>query len=369
MLKKICFITTGDIQSIATAKRALGLANPLSDLGWNVSIIMDDTCENRHRVELECDSRTKVFFQTYKSALDEIYKKNKLLRKIKPDIVYLCAFVFRNIVIPPRKCSRIVEHSELQSGIEGINLFSRIRFLIQEYASVIYSDGILNASLYLQNHFSDIKKKILRNNLPMLYYPYAYNPQICYIDSHANRLFTKNKDEKLFIFLGSLAENYGAFTMVKAFEKIKESNNKLKLILLGKGSAYEKIKTYIHKHKLEDTIYALGYIKEEDIPGYFTLADAFISPMNNTIQDLARCPSKLYMYLPYKKPIITCKIGEPYATLKDKGIYFEPSNSDSLSETIITLFLSKKWTLDIDPTEFSWEQRAIELHDWINKVL
>lgn len=38
---KICFITTGDIKNIATAKRALGLANPLADLGWEVSIIME----------------------------------------------------------------------------------------------------------------------------------------------------------------------------------------------------------------------------------------------------------------------------------------------------------------------------------------
>lgn len=58
----ICFITTGDIKSIATAKRALGLANHLSDLEWKVSIIMDDTEENHHRAELECDSRTKVYF-------------------------------------------------------------------------------------------------------------------------------------------------------------------------------------------------------------------------------------------------------------------------------------------------------------------
>ena len=41
-MKSICFVTTGDIKDIATAKRALGLANPLSDLGWQVSIIMED---------------------------------------------------------------------------------------------------------------------------------------------------------------------------------------------------------------------------------------------------------------------------------------------------------------------------------------
>ncbi len=39
-MKSICFVTTGDIKNIATAKRALGLANPLSKLGWSVSILM-----------------------------------------------------------------------------------------------------------------------------------------------------------------------------------------------------------------------------------------------------------------------------------------------------------------------------------------
>ena len=61
-MKSICFVTTGDIKDIATAKRALGLANPLSDLGWEVSIIMEDTEENKHRVRLECDERVHVFY-------------------------------------------------------------------------------------------------------------------------------------------------------------------------------------------------------------------------------------------------------------------------------------------------------------------
>ena len=70
-MKSICFVTTGDIKDIATAKRALGLANPLSDLGWTVSIIMENTKENRHRVELECDEKIQSYFLTYTSAWDE----------------------------------------------------------------------------------------------------------------------------------------------------------------------------------------------------------------------------------------------------------------------------------------------------------
>ena len=52
IIMKICFITTGDIKNIATAKRALGLANPLADLGWEVSIIMENCEEHRKLLQL-----------------------------------------------------------------------------------------------------------------------------------------------------------------------------------------------------------------------------------------------------------------------------------------------------------------------------
>ena len=80
---KICFITTGDIKNIATAKRALGMANPLVDLGWDVSILMEDTEENHHRVSMECCDNVKVYYFPHCSALQEIKAKNKLIKDIE----------------------------------------------------------------------------------------------------------------------------------------------------------------------------------------------------------------------------------------------------------------------------------------------
>lgn len=364
-MKTICFITTGDIKNIATAKRALGLANPLCDLGWSVSIIMEDTIENKHRCSIECDSRVKVYFQKYKNALDEQKKKNELIKQINPHIVYLCAFVFRNIIQVPQGCIKLVEHSELQSGIPDIKNIQKIRAYIQEFYSIIYADGLLNASKYLEKIFKKRSEKVFKKNIPMLYFPYAYNKDICYIDNKANRLYHKKTNEKLFVFLGSLDFNYGAMTMVEAFEKIKDSIPNVKLLLCGRGRAYDYVCNYIKEHNLEDTISTTGYIKEEDIAGYFTLADAFISPMIDTIQDWARCPSKLYMYLPYQKPIITCRIGEPFEVLKEHGIFFEPGNTDSLKNCIIHLIENNNWELQINASLHEWKTRAIQLDEWL----
>lgn len=71
MNKKITFVTTGDIKNIATAKRALGLANPLIELGWDVSILMEDTEENRHRAQMECCEKVQVYYYPHCSMMKE----------------------------------------------------------------------------------------------------------------------------------------------------------------------------------------------------------------------------------------------------------------------------------------------------------
>ena len=366
--KSICFITTGDIKSIATAKRALGLANHLSDLGWKVSIIMDDTEENRHRAALECDKRTEIFYMCYRSAFDELRKKNNLLKQIKPDVIYICAFVFRNIVFNKHSCIRLVEHPEMQSAINGISSLKRLRYLMIEYFSIVYSTALLNASMYLQKHFRRLATKLCRKKLPLFYFPYAYNGDVCK-NVNENNLFVKTDgDGKYFVYLGSLTKNYGAFTMLKAFEIIHTEYPNYHLLLLGKGRDYQNVIDYIKKNNTQSYVHALGYVEEEDIATYFTLADAFISPMNDTVQDWARCPSKLYMYLPYKKAIITCKIGEPYEVLKEKGIYFEPSSAESLANAIRELSNKKSWDIDINPLQHEWKQRASDFDDWMKRT-
>ncbi len=367
-MKSICFITTGDIKSIATAKRALGLANPLADLGWSVSIIMEDTNENHHRVSLECDKRIQVFFMHYTSPLDEIKKKNKLISEINPQFLYICAFVTRNMVGIWHSSKKIVEHSELQTGIPEIKGFKRLRAFINEYYSIIYADCILSASKYLQKVYIKRSRRLGYKKKRNYYFPYAFSEKICqtkiFKENHLPIL--KNKGDKFFVYLGSLTSNYGAFTMLRAFETIHTLYPNFHLLLLGKGTAYDEILEIVNNKGYKHYIHVLGYIKEEEISTYFSLADAFISPMNDTIQDWARCPSKLYMYLPYKKPIITCRIGEPYETLKEEGTYFTPSSDKSLAEAIVKLASQDKWYINIDASFFQWEHRAKELDFWIN---
>jgi len=367
---KICFITTGDIKNIATAKRALGMANPLVGLGWDVSILMEDTEENRHRVGMECCEKVKVYYFPHGSALQEIKAKNKFIKDIDPDFIYICAFVTRNTVGIGHRCNKLVEHSELQSGIPDMKGIRKLHAYLNEYFSILYSDALLNASKYLQDTFMRKAKKVFKGTMHMLYFPYAYSDgvmKVKEIDRNTPE-FSKYNGRKIFVFLGSIVRGYGAFTMIEAIEKLKNKYPEALLLMLGRGAGYLEACNYVKEHKLENNVFLPGFVSEEDISVYFSLTDYFLSPMNDTVQDWARCPSKLYMYLPYRKPVITCKIGEPYNVLGEEGFYYEPSSSDSLASEMERLLESGKTSIAINPQEHEWTWRTHEFDKWLRSI-
>lgn len=370
MLKRICFVTTGDIKNNAAAKRALGMATPLSDIGWKVYIIMEDSKENRHRVSLECDGRIRVFYYPSSSVLKEVIMKKRILAKIKPDYIYLCAFVFRNIVPLSLKCKKLVEHSELLSKVCHRKMIRRIFDGILECCSIIYADGLLNASKYLQNTYIQRMNRVpFINNKPMLYFPYAYNSRQMQIRVGQLPEFKTNADKTYFVYLGTIAENYGIFTIIEAAKKLKETHPVFCVIVLGYGKDYGNAVKLVEEYGLNDNVYMHGFVEEEKIASYFSLASAFISPMNDTVQDWARCPSKLYMYLPYGKPVITCRIGEPLLVLGDSGLYYLPDDSSSLKEQMKRVMNNDFASLNVNPLLHTWEARAAAFNEWINEYV
>lgn len=362
-MKAICFVTTGDIKSIATAKRALGMANPLTDLGWRVHIILEDTPENRHRALMECDGRTTMHFLRYVSARDERQKKRALIDEIRPSYIYLCAFVFRNVVPTNFKCIKLVEHSELRSAIRDVPWWRRGMELAMEYGSLLYANGLLNASAYLQRLYSKRARLMLRGSLPMLYLPYAYSKEVCKAGASAAPVkVSKGRGDIFVTYLGSLSRAYRTVDLVKALPLIGQPS--VKLLLLGDGDDRQAIESCVTENKLGGQVFMPGYVSEEDIATYFSLTDVFVLPMSDTVQDWARCPSKLYMYLPYGKPIVTARIGEPPTVLGDEGVYYEQGSVQSLAKAIVAA--TRKGKLGIAPEPHEWAARAAEFDRWIN---
>lgn len=328
---------------------------------------MEDTEENHHRVALECNNNVTVKYFPKGSMMQERKYKNQFINELNPDYLYICAFVTRNIVGIDHRSKKLVEHSELQSGIPDMKGLRMLFCYMYEFYSIIYADVLLNASVYLQNIYKKRSSKVLKKNMPMLYYPYGFNPGVMKIVDidYTKEKFKRFNGKTNFVFLGTVTRNYGAFTVLDAVKELKQTCQNFQMLILGKGRHYEEAKKYIADNNLQEYVFMPGFIEEEEISEYFSIASAFVSPMNDTVQDWARCPSKMYLYLPYRKPIITCRIGEPYEVLQEKGLYYPVGDSHGMANQMKTVICNKGVNMDVNPDNHSWNTRALELDEWL----
>lgn len=367
---KICFITLGDIKFIATMKRAIGMAGPLLSLGWEISIIAQDSEENRKRIAMECSEAVKVYYYQPGSAGEEVKVKTDLVNQIAPDYVLFCSFSFRNRISKSKlnvKPKILIEHSELPSGIPDNKGIRKLAMLALEYWSVLYADGLLCASKYLCNVYTKRAAQLFRKQLPVLYSPYAFNNDV--IASPRIRLKELQDayaGKTMLIYMGTLTRNYGLFTMLQAMEMVSKERSDVVLMLLGQGRHMAEAKAFVKEKQLDAQVEFLGYAPEEDLSSWFTAADAFISPLNDTVQDWARCPSKIYMYLPFEKPVFTCAIGEPLEIFGQQGYYFNNNAPASLAVLISKLANGRLAPATVNSEAHSWERRAVDFTAWIN---
>ena len=100
----------------------------------------------------------------------------------------------------------------------------------------------------------------------------------------------------------------------------------------------------------------------------FTTLTLLLCLYRNTIQDRARSPSKVFMYMHFNKPIITTKLGESVEIFSDYEFYYDPDEEGSMALTMQkALFLSDNWNPKWDAKNHTWDDRAVNRIDWLEK--
>ena len=346
--RKITFLTTGDIRKIATMKRALGMANPLADLGWQVSIVVMDCEENRSRIKLSCDQRIDIRYFQGGNAFSERRQKSRIIRTLDPDILFCCSYSFRNRAakrdLRPG-CRLVVEHSELASAILGLPRLKRWLYAYYEWLAVRRSDMRVSASRWLQIYYRERTRRSGRVATPVTYLPYAHETDMDRIDaSEVHRLRQTYADHFNIVFLGSMIRNYGLFLMLEACVKLRDEKVNYRLHLIGEGPDLQEARQYADVHGIGAMVVFTGYVSEET---------------------LGACPSKTYLYLPFRKPVLTCRIGESAELFDDERFFFRPGDSTDLAEKILSLNKSNDYPLP-DPELHTWRVRARSFHLDIN---
>lgn len=360
----IAFVTHGSFDKHATLKRATGMATPLLDAGHKVTILIEDSAANREKVMLECSNAEVCWHPGGLSPLKERKLKQDALTQLQPDLVWICAVGLRNWMFRPKQgCVILADHSELFSSIDS-GILRKAFYWSAEWVHLFSFDAHVCASRYLEKLYKRRLKLFGKRN-KVHYSPYAYHPETMRAeDANPRVLLQRWKNRKAILYMGSFWENYGFWDMLHAFKNLVDQRDDFVAVFIGRGPEKEKGINWIKANKLNDTIHFEGYVAEEDLPSYFTATYAFLSPLRDTVQDKARCPSKLFMYLPYNKPVITCAIGEARELFGKKGHYFIPGSIDSLTDTLKQVLDSANGSSTVAPEEHTYKARVDAFLDW-----
>lgn len=365
---KIAFVTYGSINEHATLKRATGMAPALAASGAEVYILLEDTSHNRERVQLECPNVMICFHKRGLSAFNERAKKIHYLKTIKPDLVWICGVGLRNWIFPAKEYPAVLgDHAELLSSIESRTFLRRAWDSLNEWAHLFSFNGHICASRYLLELYQK-RSRLLGLKRPIHYSPYAFNSELLEGEPKIlKQLESKYRDKKNILYMGSFWENYGFWDMLHVFRDLSKERNDFRVLMMGKGPEKEAGIEWIKRHGLSEHVQILGFIPEDELSSYFHLADSFVCPLRDTTQDWARCPSKLFMYLPFKKPIITCPIGEAIEIFGDNGFYYKPGSCAELKEVLQRVLNLQNWEPSVNPRKHDWLARSEAFMKWLKE--
>ena len=136
------------------------------------------------------------------------------------------------------------------------------------------------------------------------------------------------RDEKVFMYAGTLGYVTGVDQMIDAFRKMP--NMKIKLIICGKGELEDMVK----KAALEDArIDYKGYVSNEEYIQELSKADVLINPRNmEMLQNQYNFPSKILEYLASGRMIISTRF--PGWERFTKYIFFYDNGVNQLIDSI-----------------------------------
>jgi glycosyltransferase involved in cell wall biosynthesis len=172
--------------------------------------------------------------------------------------------------------------AEMNKG--GINIYFRMVIIkLIEWMCYRYSKSILFLSEYTRQRFIDyfpFKKPRMRI-IPggadtKKFYP---SKSINKIDEIKRKIGIP-EGHKVLLTVRRLESRMGLDNLITAIAEIVHKNPKLKfkLVIVGKGSLNDKLRSQSTLSGLDDYIHFAGFISDDLLPEYYNLADLFIMP-------------------------------------------------------------------------------------------
>ncbi len=277
-----------------------------------------------------------------KKDIKSIIKVRKILKQIKPDIVYLHsskAGAIGRIALAFNFKTKILYNAHGWYFNAQISDKKKKLFALIERILAIKTDKIINISK--SEYDSALKYKI------------APEKKMCIIENGIDFTKFQNNDkyreetrkkyditenEIVIGVVGRLTEQKDPITMIKAFELVNKENKNTRLMYVGSGELEEEVKQFAKEHDILDKVIITGWVDnvEKYIPAF----------------DIAVLPSKwegfglvLIEYMACNKPIIATNVGGIKDIIKNEenGLLFKKESEQQLCNVIEKYIKNEKF--------------------------
>ncbi len=271
-----------------------------------------------------------------KNDVKAILKVRKILKQIKPNIVYLHsskAGAIGRIALALNFKTKILYNAHGWYFNAQISNMKKKIFVVIEKILAVKTNKIINISK--SEHESALKHKIapekkmcvIENGIDFT----KFENNDKYREETRKKYHVKN-DEIVIGVVGRLTEQKDPLTMIKAFELVHKENRNVRLMYVGSGNLEEDVKQYAKEKNILDKIIITGWV--DDVEQYIPAFDIAVLPSKWEGFGLV-----LIEYMACDKPIIATNVGGISDIIENfkNGILCSVQDYKTIGETIIKL--------------------------------
>ena len=258
-----------------------------------------------------------------------------------------------------------MDHVELESSLPSSSFLRARSQAVLEWASLLTYPNTVTASDFLEDLFRTRARRfgLSRRMVVLPYGSDVPNPDGMQGGGQIKR---SRQGRRIILYMGGLYKNYGCLDIVEALRGLLKGQPDWDAILLGRGPEETEIRQMLDRFGLTERVDLPGYATGKTLDSYLAAADVFLSPLFDTVADWARCPGKTYIYMMYRRPIVTCRVGETYKALGSDGFYYKPGDIESMTEAVRSaLDVGEDWRPTYDPEAHTWDARAETYLRWL----
>lgn len=316
------------------------------------------------------ETRFSIFMNYLLFALLGSFKA--LFMKKDFDLVYVfqispITMVWPAIIVKALKNIPLIIHCLDQWPISmtagGLSKDSKIYKIIRKLSILTYNEAslITISSKSFKDYFEN-ELNITSSKKGLIYWPsYAED---CY-----KNISYENNDTFDIVFAGNIGPAQSVETLIKAANILKK-NKKIKFHIVGDGLNKSNCEKLAKSYSLDNVAF-YGFYPVEEMPRFYSKADAFVITMLDNEIVNSTLPAKLQSYMASKKPIVGAVSGEAKKIIEDAdcGVCCESLDYKNLAEIIKRLTLNTNNLKKMGENGYNYYKKYFDKDKCINKLI